>query len=191
MKNLKIPAAVFRLNKQKGNHRGGESINRQEYLAELFDRYGNLVWSICYKFTNDYFEAQDLTQDTFLAVYNHLPSFDGRNERAWICRIAANKGLDYVKQAQKRIQPEEDIFFSLLENGQKSTEEEILEKDTKKRLYEACCSLKPPYNEVAVDYFCKEMTTAEIAAARKKKEKTVQTQIYRAKAMLKKIWKEA
>ena len=105
MKNLKIPAAVFRLNKQKGNHRGGESINRQEYLAELFDRYGNLVWSICYKFTNDYFEAQDLTQDTFLAVYNHLPSFDGRNERAWICRIAANKGLDYVKQAQRRIQP--------------------------------------------------------------------------------------
>lgn len=173
------------------NHRGGESIDGQEYLAELFDRYGNLVWSICYKFTNDYFEAQDLTQDTFLSVYCHLSSFDGRNERAWICRIATNKGLDYVKHAQRRIQPEEDTFFSLLENGQKSAEEEMLEKDTKQRLYEACNSLKPPYNEVAVDYFCKEMTAAEIAAARNKKEKTVQTQIYRAKAMLKKIWKEA
>lgn len=157
----------------------------------MFDRYGNLVWSICYKFTNDYFEAQDLTQDTFLAVYNHLPSFDGRNERAWICRIAANKGLDYVKQAQRRIQPEEDTFFSLLESGQKSAEEEILERDTKERLYEACRSLKSPYNEVAVDYFFKEMTAAEIAVVRNKKEKTVQTQIYRAKAMLKKIWKEA
>ena len=157
----------------------------------MFDRYGNLVWSICYKFTNDYFEALDLTQDTFLAVYNHLPSFDGRNERAWICRIAANKGLDYVKQAQRRIQPEEGTFFSLLESSQKSAEEEILEKDAKERLYEACRSLKPPYNEVAVDYFFKEMTAAEIAAVRNKKEKTVQTQIYRAKAMLKKIWKEA
>lgn len=157
----------------------------------MFDRYGNLVWSICYKFTNDYFEAQDLTQDTFLAVYNHLPSFDGRNERAWICRIAANKGLDYVKQAQRRIQPEEGTFFSLLESSQKSAEEEILEKDAKERLYEACRSLKPPYNEVAVDYFFKEMTAAEIASVRNKKEKTVQTQIYRAKAMLKKIWKEA
>lgn len=171
--------------------RGGELINRQEYLAELFDRYGNLVWSICYKFTNDYFEAQDLTQDTFLSVYSHLPYFDGKNERAWVCQIATNKGLDYVKQAQRRIQPAEDTFFSLLESSQKSAEEEMIERDTKERLYQACMSLKPPYREVAVDYFCKEMTAAEIAAARNKKTKTVQTQIYRAKAMLKKIWKGA
>lgn len=157
----------------------------------MFDRYGNLVWSICYKFTNDYFEAQDLTQDTFLAAYSHFSSFDGENERAWICRIATNKGLDYVKHAQRRIQPAEDTFFSLLESRQRSTEEELIERDTKQRLYDACRSLKPPYDDVAVDYFYKEMTAAEIAAARNRKEKTVQTQIYRAKAMLKKIWKEA
>lgn len=166
-------------------------MNRQEYLAELFDRYGNLVWSICYKFTNDYFEAQDLTQDTFLSIYNHLSSFDGENERAWICRIATNKGIDYIKNTQRRIQPAKDTFFFQLENGQSSIEEKMLEKDTKERLYQACCSLRPPYDSVAVDYFCKEMTAAEIAAARNKKEKTIQTQIYRARAMLQKIWKGA
>lgn len=167
-------------------------MSSEEYLAELFDRYGSLVWAICYKFTNDYFEAQDLTQDTFLSAFSHLASFDGENERAWICRIATNKGLDYVRRAQRRIEPaDETSLLALLEVGKTSVEDEVIEQDMRQRLYEACCSLHPPYDSVAVDYFCKEMTAAEIASARNKKEKTIQTQIYRARAMLRKIWKGA
>lgn len=59
------------------------------------DQYGNLVYSICYRITNDYFDAQDLTQETFLSAYRHLDAFDGANPKAWLCRIASNKGLDY------------------------------------------------------------------------------------------------
>ena len=56
-------------------------IDREEKLKELMDGYSKLVFSICYRLTNDYFTAEDLTQETFLSVYSSLDRFDGRNER--------------------------------------------------------------------------------------------------------------
>ena len=171
---------------------GVGSIDYKKYLAELIDRYGNLVYSICYRITNDYFEAQDLTQETFLTVYKNLPTFDGKNERAWISTIATNKGLDYLKMAGRKMLPTEDTYFQVIESKDDGPEQTVLQHRVQEEFYELCKSLKPPYDEIAVDYFCQEMTVEEIAQKKGKKIKTVQTQIYRAKAMLKKLWgKEA
>ena len=71
-----------------------DAINREEQLEALIDRYQNLIFSICYKMTADYFASEDLAQETFLSAYEKYTSFDGRNEKAWICRIAVNKCLD-------------------------------------------------------------------------------------------------
>lgn len=51
-----------------------------------------------------------------------------------------------------------------------------------------CRTLKPPYDQVACCYFYEELTTSQIAEKLNRNEKTVQTQVYRAKAMLKKMY---
>lgn len=61
----------------------------------------------------------------------------------------------------------------------------------KERLYDVCKSLKSPYAEVAVDYFYQELSVVEIAQKLQRNEKTVQTQIYRSKAMLKKLYERS
>ena len=66
-------------------------IDREEKLKELMDGYSKLVFSICYRLTNDYFTAEDLTQETFLSAYSSLDRFDGRNERAWLSRKARRR----------------------------------------------------------------------------------------------------
>ena len=50
-----------------------------------------------------------------------------------------------------------------------------------------CDSLKSPYREIAISHFCKQMSVAEISQKEGKNPKTVQTQLYRAKSMLKKL----
>lgn len=172
------------------NSQGGGNINTKEYLTELVDRYGNLVYSICFKITDSYFDAQDLTQETFLSVYRNLPSFDGTNEKAWISRIATNKCLDYVKSAKRRSMPTEDEYFKQIESSTPTPEESVLEHQVKEELLHACNNLKPPYDKIAKDYFYHEMTMQEIARETGKNIKTVQTQVYRAKALLKKIWRK-
>ena len=56
---------------------GGVRIGKEAYLQYLMDTYQNLIFSICYKMTGNYFDAEDLTQDTFLAAYKSLDTFDG------------------------------------------------------------------------------------------------------------------
>ena len=156
----------------------------------MIDDYQDLVFSICYKMTQDYFAAEDLSQEAFLSAYESLINFDGKNEKAWICRIAKNKCLDYVKASGRRALPTEDSYFSFQEDSAQTPEEACLENEVREELYRSCESLHPPYDEIAMDYYYHEMNAEEIAQKRGKNLKTVQTQIYRARGMLRKCYRK-
>lgn len=164
--------------------------SREEQLSALIDSYGNLVFSICYKMTSDYFASEDLAQETFLSAYKHLPEFDGQYEKAWICRIATNKCLDYLHSAGRRMVPMEDVGMeeSRAPDVRPTPESICLEEEVRATLLARCRSLKPPYDEIAKSYYYDEMDAGEIAMQRGMKLKTVQTQIYRARSMLRKLY---
>ena len=142
--------------------------------------------------TADYFASEDLTQETFLSAYNHLKDFDGKHEKAWLCRIATNKCLDYMQSAGRRSIPTEDTGIEeTMGRGQRfdnTPEQSCLEEEVRETLLTRCRSLKPPYDEIAKAYCYDEMDVSEIAALRGIKVKTVQTQIYRARSMLRKLY---
>ena len=130
-------------------------------------------------------------QETFLSVYRHLGGFDRTYEKAWICQIATNKCLDFMKRASRQNVLMEDEYFIAQKDSALTPEESILELEIKNQILEGCNHLKEPYKEIAMDYFYNELSAVDIAVKNKKNLKTVQTQIYRARAMLrKKIGKE-
>ena len=88
-----------------------DKISDQEYLVSLIESYQNLIFSICYKYTSNYFDAEDLTQDTFLSAYKNFSHFDGKNEKAWLARIAVNKCLDFQKRSVKGEVPTQEDFL--------------------------------------------------------------------------------
>ena len=163
-------------------------MNREDKLAYLIDTYQNLIFSICYKVTSDYFAAEDLTQESFLSAYNHLDTFEGTNEKAWLCRIATNKSIDYLRNAGRKAVPMEDVFFEQQKESRGSPEDIYMERDVKERLLAYCKRLKKPYDEIARAVYYDEMKADEIAKKRGENIKTVQTQIYRARDMLRKIY---
>jgi len=67
--------------------------------------------------TQHYFDAEDLTQETFLAFYKALPGFDGENPSGFLTRIATNKCLDYLKRAERRTVAAEDEVFAAVPAG--------------------------------------------------------------------------
>lgn len=56
---------------------GTLKMNKEERLSKMVDTYQNLVFSVCYKVTGDYFAAEDLTQEAFLSAYKNLDTFEG------------------------------------------------------------------------------------------------------------------
>ncbi len=90
--------------------------------------------------------------------------------------------------------PTEDTFFVKQPQTQKTDntcEECYMQKYVLEELKRCCKMLKPPYDEVAEKYFYREMSVSEIAGVLGRNEKTVQTQVYRAKAMQRKLYQKA
>ena len=164
-------------------------MNTEERLVSWMEAYEHLVFSICYRMTQDYFAAQDITQETFLSAFRHASEFDGPNEKAWICRIASNKCVDYLRNAGRRQIPTEDEMLPETVSTIGRPEEEALDKELRQQLLEACRSLSPPYDRVAEDYFYLEKKAETIALEQAQNVKTVQTRIYRARNMLRDIYR--
>jgi RNA polymerase sigma-70 factor, ECF subfamily len=68
-------------------------------MEDLYDRYGKLVYSIILRSVGDSGTAEDLTQETFLRVWNRIHTFDegrGRLE-AWLVTVARNRAFDHLR----------------------------------------------------------------------------------------------
>ena len=62
-----------------------------EAFAVLVDRYAHTVHALVARIVVTAEDAEEVTQDVFLKVFDHLPRFDGRSSLAtWIYRIAFN-----------------------------------------------------------------------------------------------------
>lgn len=65
-------------------------------------KYQALVYTVCHQLVPDVQEAQDLTQETFLAAWRAIDRCPPGFEKQWLARIAANKAKDYLRSAWVR-----------------------------------------------------------------------------------------
>jgi RNA polymerase sigma-70 factor (ECF subfamily) len=74
-------------------------------MADLYDRYGRLAYSLIFRVVRDTGVAEDLVQETFLRVWNRVQSFD--QERGalgpWILTVARNRAIDYLRSVDGRM----------------------------------------------------------------------------------------
>lgn len=157
-------------------------------IEQLVGRYQDLIFTLCYRMVGNYFEAQDLAQDTFLAAWKALDRFDGSHEKAWLCRIAANKCTDYLRKRRLQLAPDGEEAMAYLPDPAPDPERQVLEEEVQQELQSACEALKEPYRSTALAYFLEEKTFQEIAEDTGQNIKTVQTRVYRAKAQLRKCY---
>jgi len=93
-------------------------------FEELYSRYSPQIFRVCLGYTNNEDQAQDLVQETFIAVWNGLPGF--RNESqigTWIFRIATNHCLRAVAKAKRM--PGGELPFNLAAPVEESIEEKV------------------------------------------------------------------
>ena len=68
----------------------------------MVQKYQALVYTVCHQLVPDVQEAQDLTQETFLAAWRAIDRCPPGFEKQWLARIAANKAKDYLRSAWVR-----------------------------------------------------------------------------------------
>jgi RNA polymerase sigma-70 factor (ECF subfamily) len=87
--------------------------------AELVRAQHRRVYGLCYRFTGNPADAEDLTQDVFLKIYSNLASFDtGRGSlHVWIAAMTRNLLVDNFRRTRNQ------RATSSLDDGWESAEE--------------------------------------------------------------------
>ena len=73
-------------------------------LAALYDRYGDSVFAAACRLTSDRGMAEEVVQETFLALWNRAGTFDPTlgSMAAWLHTIARNRTVDRLRAAGRR-----------------------------------------------------------------------------------------
>jgi RNA polymerase sigma-70 factor (ECF subfamily) len=83
-------------------------------LEFLYQTHKDLVYNLALNYVQNSEDAEEITQDVFLSVYQSMSSFKAQaNIKTWIYRITINKSLDFLKakKRQKRFSHLTSLFF--------------------------------------------------------------------------------
>jgi RNA polymerase sigma-70 factor (ECF subfamily) len=164
-------------------------VGDQDAFALLVQRYQRFVFNLVFRMLEQYEEANEVTQETFLAAWQGLPGFR-REARfsTWLYRIAYNCALKQleqrnrdqalqlaiqVKQANQRIENDERIGAEIEAYERQAIVREHLSK------------LPAKYRIVLVLRHLQEMTYEEMAEILTMPIGTIKTHLFRARNLLK------
>jgi len=153
----------------------------REQLAADIETYHSMVYRFAYGCTGNRFDADDITQDAFIRLYQYKKLFSSEeHKKAFLLRVSANLCKDMRKSAwfRKRIDLNDNIPAG--ENSECD-----MSKEDENTLQEYILELKPKYRAVIFLHYYEEYTTAEIAKTLKIPESTVTTRLSRARSQLK------
>ncbi|MFQ5454546.1 MAG: RNA polymerase sigma factor, partial [Candidatus Zixiibacteriota bacterium] len=74
----------------------------REAFSEIMQITMNKTLALTYKYTQDMESAKDMTQETYIAIWEHIKDFKGEAKfESWLYRIASNKCLNYLKKVKR------------------------------------------------------------------------------------------
>jgi RNA polymerase sigma factor (sigma-70 family) len=73
-------------------------------LAELYDRFGRIAWSLALRVLRDETLAEDAVQDAFLAAWHGAGRFvpERATARTWLLTLVHRRAVDLVRREERR-----------------------------------------------------------------------------------------
>ena len=164
--------------------------------AELVRAHHRRIYSLCYRFTGNAADAEDLTQDVFLKIYSNLASFDLTRGSlvVWITTMTRNHLVDHFRRTRNlRSTSSLDEGWDLsdelkpvdrLVSGALSPHEAAAQKELAKMVQGALARVSVDLREAVILRDLQDMDYKEIAQVLGIPEGTVKSRISRGRAEL-------
>lgn len=145
----------------------------------MIDLYKKRILSLCYSYTSDYYEAEDLSQEVFIAVFNNIDKFRGDSSfSTYLYKITTSKCIDYTRKKSIK------NFLTGLFTFSKESNTDI---DEKSFIRQSIDSLPLDLKTPLVLYYYIGLNQKEIANILNLPLKTIEGRIYRAKNKLRNL----
>ena len=161
-------------------------------FACLIRKYQRQVHALAFRKVGDFQTAEDITQETFLRVYQKLATLNNPAKfSAWLYAIVNHLCIAWHRKNQLQTQSLQEIHISEIETDAysqyvavehaKTTAE--MQRDLVRKLL---TKLKKSDQEVITLHYFEEMTSSEIGAHLGVSENTIKSRLHRARQQLKK-----
>lgn len=80
-------------------------MNQEQEFSELVHRHKSTIYTVCYMFSKDNDEVQDLFQDILANLWTGFGSFRGESQqKTWVWRVALNTCISAERKKKRRQQ---------------------------------------------------------------------------------------
>ncbi len=169
---------------------------REVAYRELLRRYERPVFSLVFRMVRDRTVAEDLAQETFIKVLNHIDKYRPEFKfSSWLFKIANNVAIDHLRRRQLNTismdgSPNastaaeiEASSFDIVDQSE-SALDELQARELGTAIERAIASLRPEYRSCILLRHVEGRSYEEIAATLDLPLGTVKTFIYRARHQL-------
>jgi RNA polymerase sigma-70 factor, ECF subfamily len=167
----------------------------EEAFAEIVRRYRNPITNYLYRFLNDYEEAVDLAQETFVRVYFAIERYHTDYAfSTYIYRIATNLAISEIRKRKRRkllsltglFQTEEDSETEFQPPDERSLpDEDLMENEQSRVIAKAIATLPDKYRAPIVLRDVEGKSYEEVATILNLGLGTTKSRISRARGLLK------
>lgn len=166
----------------------------QTAYIDFINQYKTMVYKICYSFTTNPQDAEELVQDVFVKAIQNIHSFKGKSKfHTWLYKIAVNECINFTRKSKIK------LFFGLKDDHQhqysdyehnevnhkeESHENKLILEENKKQLYH-CINQLPKKQKIAFTlHKIDELSQLEVAEIMQLSQSSVESLIHRAKTNL-------
>ena len=156
-------------------------------------RHSRRIFNICYRFTGNRTEAEDLAQDVFLRVYRTLASYRSAHGgfATWVTSVTRNLLIDHYRRSKRdRITDSLDDKMPVVENKESAgrrPDEQALLGELSGQVQNALTKLSPELREAVILRDLQQLEYAEIQTVLSVPEGTVKSRINRGRIELARI----
>ncbi len=166
-------------------------------FEEFFNQYNKKVFGLIYKLTKSESDAQDLSQEVFLKVFEKIHTFEGRSSfSSWLYRIAVNTSFMKLRARKKQPQLSLDTSLPLFHNSgyqkqpvkdwTKKSETLLLNQESKEIISQAIDKLPEKEKVVFILRDVEEMSTEKVGEILELSIPAVKSRLHRARLFLRK-----
>jgi len=160
---------------------------------ELVRRHTRRIFNICYRFTGNGTEAEDLSQDVFLRVYRTLGSYRSAHGgfATWVTSVTRNLLIDHYRRTKRdRLTDSLDDAMPVVENKESAgrrPDQQLLLGEVSSQVQAGLAKLSPDLREAVILRDLQQLEYAEIQAVLSVPEGTVKSRINRGRIELARI----
>ena len=154
--------------------------NLENEFTRIVREHKDTIYMVCYMFSKDNAEVEDLYQEILINLWRSLPQFENRSSlKTWIWRISLNTCISIDRKKRRREKMPLEMDIDLYNDSDRDTKQIKLLHERINRL--------GPFDRAIILLWLENMSYEEIGAIVGISTKNVSIRLFRIKEQLKQM----